>query len=48
MIRGQILDDNGNKEKIESTSFTGNHLVECYVIKNDIVVARENIIVPIE
>ncbi|OCG65838.1 SMODS domain-containing nucleotidyltransferase [Gilliamella sp. Fer4-1] len=47
-IRGQILNDNGNKEKIESTSFTGDHLVECYVIKNNIVVAKENIIVPIE
>lgn len=47
-VRGQIINDNGNKEQIEHTKFTGDHLVECYIIKNNVVVARESIIVPIE
>ncbi|XKM14177.1 hypothetical protein RCS94_03145 [Orbaceae bacterium ac157xtp] len=47
-IRGQIIDDNGSHEKTESTCFTGDHIVECYAIKNNIVVAKESIVVPIE
>lgn len=47
-VRGQIINDNGNKKQIEQTSFTGDHLVECYIIKNNVVVAKESIIVPIE
>ncbi|MDI2091903.1 SMODS domain-containing nucleotidyltransferase [Commensalibacter oyaizuii] len=47
-IRGQIFDDKGYKQIKEKTSFSGNHLVECYVIKDNVVVARQSIIVPIE
>jgi hypothetical protein len=47
-IRGQIIDNNGRRERVESTCFTGDHLVECYVIRNNIVVAKESIVVPIE
>ncbi|MFZ4525270.1 MAG: nucleotide-binding domain-containing protein [Chlorobium sp.] len=46
-LRGQILDDLGSKERKESTNFKGSHLVECYIIKNNIVVARDIIDVPI-
>ena len=44
-IRGQIVD--GNIEKEENTTFRGNHFVECYIIKNGVVVARDKIDVPI-
>ncbi len=47
-IRGQILLDSGNFQRIESTSFKGEHVVECYVLKNNVVVARNRIEVPIE
>ncbi len=30
--RGEITWDEGNKEKVESTLYTGTHFVECYVI----------------
>lgn len=46
-IRGQILRDEGRYQKIENTEFRGEHLVECYAIKNNIVVARDRIDVPI-
>jgi len=46
-IRGQIVDDSGSFERIESTNFNGSHFVECYIIKNNIVVARDTIDVPI-
>lgn len=46
-IRGQIIDDKGAFERIESTNFKGSHLVECYIIKNDVVVAKDIIDVPI-
>lgn len=46
-VRGQILKDEGNMEKIEKTSFNGNHIVECYAVKNGIVVAKDRIDVPI-
>ncbi len=45
-IRGQIVDQNSS-EKTETTSFKGSHFVECYVIKDNIVVARDLIDVPI-
>ncbi|MDE5470542.1 hypothetical protein KRE31_03590 [Elizabethkingia meningoseptica] len=45
-IRGQIIDLNSN-EKTETTSFKGSHFVECYIIKDNIVVARDLIDVPI-
>lgn len=47
-IRGQIVDDNGNREKKESTNFKGDHVVECYAVKDGIVVAKDRIHVPIE
>jgi hypothetical protein len=46
-IRGDIVDDKGSEEKIESTDFKGDHVVECYAIKDGIVVAKDRIHVPI-
>lgn len=45
--RGQIVDDAGNLEKKETTNFKGSHFVECYVIKDNMVVAKDSIDVPI-
>ncbi|MDE9553041.1 SMODS domain-containing nucleotidyltransferase [Xenorhabdus bovienii] len=47
-VRGQIEIDNGYKEKNEVTNFKGAHIVECFAIKNGIVVARAEIDVPIQ
>ncbi|WP_421230821.1 nucleotide-binding domain-containing protein [Aeromonas sp. 603079] len=47
-IRGQILPGNKAMTHKETTSFRGDHLVECYVVKNNVVVARQAIQVPIE
>ena len=44
-IRGRIK--KGSDTKIERTSFNGNHYVECYIIKDDVCVARDSILVPI-
>lgn len=46
-FRGQILNDDGKEVRNENTNFSGAHFVECYVIKNDICVARDRIDVPI-
>lgn len=46
-IRGQISDDTGYGNRSESTSFNGEHSVECYAIKDGVVVARSEITVPI-
>jgi len=46
-IRGQIVNDLGEMEKHEPTRFKGPHLVECYAIKNGVVVAKDRIDVPI-
>ena len=46
-IRGQIVDDDGSRENCETTDFHGNHYVECYAVKDGIVVARAHIDVPI-
>jgi hypothetical protein len=46
-IRGQIVRDEGHQQKIEHTRFRGAHLVECYAIKNGVVVAKSRIDVPI-
>lgn len=46
-IRGEIVPDDGNGQKIETTDFKGDHVVECYAIKNGIVVAKDRIHVPI-
>lgn len=45
-IRGQIVP--GGPTKKENTKFRGDHLVECYIIKNNVVVARARIDVPIK
>lgn len=45
-IRGQIINLNHSK-RTETTSFKGSHFVECYVIKDNIVLARDLINVPI-
>lgn len=46
-IRGQIVEDKGNEGKIETTNFRGDHVVECYAIKDGVVVAKDRIHVPI-
>lgn len=46
-IRGEIWVDGGNKVRNERTTFKGSHFVECYVIKDNVCVAREQIDVPI-
>lgn len=47
-IRGQIVRDKGEGRKEERTSFRGNHIVECYAIRNGVVVAKDRIDVPIK
>ena len=47
-IRGQIVTDRGNQQLKESTNFRGEHIVECYAIKNNVVVAKDRIDVPIQ
>ena len=47
-IRGQIVDDGGNMQRVETTNFAGDHIVECYAIKNGVVVAKDRIRVPIQ
>ncbi|GEB97025.1 nucleotide-binding domain-containing protein [Corynebacterium flavescens] len=46
-IRGQIIDSNRADVRHEQTEFQGDHLVECYVLQNRIVVARDRLQVPI-
>jgi hypothetical protein len=46
-VRGQIVPDKGHEEVIEQTSFRGDHVVECYAVINDVVVAKDRIHVPI-
>lgn len=46
-IRGQIVPDEGHHRKTEPTQFKGDHIVECYAIKNGVVVAKDRIHVPI-
>lgn len=45
-IRGQIR--LGSKTITECTSFRGEHIVECYVVKDGVVVAKDRIDVPIQ
>jgi hypothetical protein len=47
LIRGQILNDSGDYQRIESSDFHGAHFVECYIIKDNVCVARSKIDVPI-
>lgn len=44
--RGQIF--LGSRTQTESTSFNGNHFVECYAVHEGIVIARDRIKVPID
>lgn len=46
-IRGQITKDDGLMQRTESTSFRGDHIVECYCVKDGVVVAKNRIHVPI-
>ncbi|MEU2865837.1 hypothetical protein ABZ672_47410 [Streptomyces mirabilis] len=45
-IRGQIVDSGKQGVRIEHSDFKGEHVVECYVVK-DGVVARDRIDVPV-
>ena len=48
MIRGQIIEGRTNKHiHTEKTQFKGPHYVEAYVIKNNVVIAKKRIDVPI-
>jgi len=47
-IRGQIVDSNRtDNTRMEHSDFKGEHVVECYVVKDGVVVARDRIDVPI-
>lgn len=46
-IRGQIIESRYANKHQEQTKFRGEHLVECYIIKDGVVVARDQIKVPI-
>jgi hypothetical protein len=46
-IRGQILDDFGYGNQYENTKFKGDHVVECYIVKDGVLVAKDRIHVPI-
>ncbi len=48
MIRGQIVMDAGRGEKTETSTFFGDHIVECYAVINDVVVAKDRIHVRID
>lgn len=47
-VRGKILRDTGRRERKETANFHGDHYVECYIIKNEVCVARDRLSVPIE
>lgn len=47
MIRGEIISSSPFGVRHERTSFRGEHVVECYIVKDGIVVARDSIDVPI-
>lgn len=47
MIRGQIIPSTRPGARHERTTFRGNHIVECYIVKDRIVVALDAIDVPI-
>ena len=46
-VRGQIVDSTASGVRVERSDFQGKHLVECYIVKDGIVVARDRIDVPI-
>lgn len=47
MVRGQIIDSSRPNNRVEHSNFRGDHVVECFVVKDGIVVARDRIDVPI-
>jgi hypothetical protein len=47
-IRGQIVADAGHLQKSETTTFKGDHVVDCYAVLRGVVVARDRIHVPIQ
>ncbi|WP_417555032.1 SMODS domain-containing nucleotidyltransferase [Microbacterium sp.] len=47
MIRGQIVESSKPGVRTEHSDFKGEHVVECYVVKYGVVVARDRIEVPI-
>lgn len=48
-LRGEITPDRGSWKKKESTSYTGTHYVECYVINEEgICIAKDRIYISIE
>ena len=46
MVRGEICKESGSHH-IENTQFEGEHYVECFLVKNNVCVARDKIEVPI-
>lgn len=47
IVRGQIVDSSKPGIRTEHSDFKGEHVVECYVVKDGVVVARDRIDVPI-
>lgn len=46
-VRGQIISSSAPNARHEHTNFRGEHVVECFVVKDGVVVARDRIDVPI-
>ena len=46
-VRGQIVADEGYKQRVEHTTFKGDHVVECYAVVDRVLVATDRIHVPI-
>lgn len=47
-FRGELLRDAGQRRRSESSSFAGNHYVECYVVKDGVCVAAAHVPVNID
>lgn len=47
-LRGEIIESSSKNQRREVTTFRGEHFVECYLIMNGVVVARDSIDVPID
>ncbi len=47
MVRGQIVESTSANTRVERSDFRGEHVVECYVVKDGVVVARDRLDVPI-
>ncbi len=46
-LRWEISLDSWKNEKKEDSQYNGEHLIECYIIKNNVCVARGRLVVPI-